>query len=106
MSSYRPDKWTIVYMGEDVYKVLGGWSGGYLDGDEWRLSSGLKRIEEKGDYYLMHNHSGSIYECHKNGEGMTILSCSIYSKIQGLGDEVKIVTVEEFNEASKHFTQS
>lgn len=53
MSEYSPDRWVIVkFKKEDKtwYKVLGSWAGGYLDGDSWRMSSGLERIEEEGNY--------------------------------------------------------
>ena len=54
------------------FKIFGSWSGGYLDGDSWRLSSGLKSIEYKDDGSLfMHNHSGSIYKGHINNEGIS-----------------------------------
>lgn len=94
---YNPDKWVIVGI-EGNYKVLGGWSGGYLDGDSWRLSSGLVKIEEdseNSDYYLMHNHSGSIYKCHKNAEGTNFISAGILAKFLNIG--AKQITVEEFN---------
>lgn len=103
MSTHSPDKWVIVKIEtkdkDDLYKVLGGWSGGYLDSDSWRMSSDLEKIEEEGDYYLMHNYSGSIYKCHKEGNGLTALSGSIYSQLEGLEDkEISLVSVEEFNE--------
>ena len=54
MSDYRPDNWVVIKFTQQVksgntgygrtekvfYKVLGGWSGGYLDGDSWRMNSG------------------------------------------------------------------
>jgi hypothetical protein len=93
----NPDKWIIVKVPGGA-KVLGSWSGGYLDGDSWQLSSGLERIEEDGDYYLMHNVSGSIYKCHKKMEGMHNLAASILKQLQDMDDSVKTITVEEFNE--------
>jgi len=97
MSKYNPDRWVIVGDGEN-FKVLGGWSGGYLDGDSWRLSSGLQRIEEDGYYYLMHNYSGSVYECHKEGEGMIMIMSGPMSQLEASSDKVRIHTVDEFNE--------
>ena len=97
MGIYNPDKWVMVKSSQ-VVKVLGGWSGGYLDGDSWRLSSGLLRIEddpEDPNYYLMHNHSGSIYRCHKNAEGTNSVSGYILSKLIDMG--AKKISVEEFN---------
>lgn len=95
-----PDKWIIVTVPQGA-KVLGSWSGGYLDGDSWQLSSGLKSIEEDGDYYLMHNVSGSIYKCHKEMEGMNLVALGIFNQMQSMSDKVKQITVEEFNETCK-----
>lgn len=94
---YTPDKWIIVKVPQGA-KVLGSWSGGYLDGDSWRLSSGLESIEEDGDYYLMHNYSGSIYKCHKEREGMNMVALGIFNKLKGMDESVKQISVEEFNE--------
>ena len=107
MSNYNPDRWVIVRFttnGTAIYKVLGGWSGGYLDSDNWRLSSGLESIEEDGDYYLMHNYSGSIYKCHKNSEGFSRISEETYDSWQEQIKDMKdlaidTVTVEKFNES-------
>ena len=98
-----PDKWVIVKIPQ-VAKVMGSWSGGYLDGDSWQLSSGLDRIEEDPDdsnYWLMHNVSGSVYKCHKEMEGMNIVASGIFDKMKTMSDEVCIMSVEEFNEAKK-----
>ena len=92
-----PDRWVIINVPQGA-KVLGSWSGGYIDGDSWQLSSGLKSIEEDGDYYLMHNVSGSIYKCHKKMQGMNLIALSIFDKMKEMSDEVKQITVEEFNE--------
>jgi len=79
----NPDKWIIVKIPSGA-KVLGSWSGGYIDGDSWQLSSGLEKIEEKGDYYLMHNVSGSIYKCHKKMEGMNLVASGIFKQMKGM----------------------
>jgi hypothetical protein len=104
MSEYRPDKWEIVKIQdgdeEPVYKVMGGWSGSYLDSDSWRLSSGLDEVTEDGDYYLMKNASGSVYKCHKNMQGFTSLSGMVYSdyanKAEGTDVKISTVSVEEY----------
>jgi len=97
---HKPDRWVIVKVPGGA-KVLGSWSGGYLDGDSWRLSSGLERIEEDGDYYLMHNYSGSIYKCHKEMEGMNMVALSIFNQLKGMDESVEQISVEEFNEEKK-----
>jgi len=77
---YNPDKWEVIQIG-DHRKVLAGWSGGYLDGDSWKLSSAIKETEETEDMYIFNNHSGSTYKCHKKARGFTVLSGSIYEEI-------------------------
>lgn len=69
---YNPNKWLIVQVNSSPihYRVFGTWSGGYLDGDAWRLNSGITKIEEDGDYYLIHGYSGSIYKVHKEMYGI------------------------------------
>lgn len=65
-----PDKWCLVKVAPDLVKVMATWSGGYLDGDSWKLNSGIERIEETEDSYLFHGASGSIYECRKTAYGI------------------------------------
>jgi len=79
MSSTRnipetPDKWVVVKIDNNLdkpfYKVFATWAGGYLDGDRWKLNSGIKSVESDEDYYYFIGHSGSCYKCHKNGYGI------------------------------------
>jgi hypothetical protein len=69
---YAPDQWEIVEItGTDPhYRIFGSWSGGYLDGDSWRLNSGVERCESVGDYYFFYGNTGSIYKCHKEAYGI------------------------------------
>ncbi len=42
-----PDAWVIVevnHEGEQFQKIIAGWSGGYLNGNSWRLSSPIKEM--------------------------------------------------------------
>lgn len=62
----RPNKWIVVKitMGEETfYKLFATWYGGYLDGDYWKMNSGIERVEEEGDYLKFFGQSGSCYEC-------------------------------------------
>jgi len=43
---YEPERFIIMKL-EKEYKVLGGWSGGYLGADIWRLNSGVSRFERE-----------------------------------------------------------
>jgi len=97
--TYTPDKWEIVKYESDQgvwYKVLGSWSGGYLDGDSWRLSSGIKSIELVGDTYEVLNMSGSTYKIGKNSRGMNIIGASVYNQIVEAGEKenIKVSTID------------
>lgn len=97
--SETPDKWVILKMPNGTgYKVFTTWGGGYLDGDRWRLNSGIKSIESKGDYYLIKGLSGSCYKCHKKGYG--IMSSYGHSVLNSLIDKAKLsgVTIEVIDE--------
>ena len=43
--------------------------GGYLDGDRWKMNSGISRVEEQEGYYYFFGYSGSCYKCSKKGYG-------------------------------------
>ena len=82
---YTPDNWVIVKIAhpdEVIYKILGGWSGGYLDGDSWRLNSGITKVEEDGDYFIFHGYSGSAYQCHKDAEALRHNCSGIFRMLQ------------------------
>lgn len=70
---YTPDEWVLVKIsGPDPhYRVFGSWRGGYLSGDSWRMNSGVTSVEKKGDYYLFHGKSGSVYKCHRKFYGVS-----------------------------------
>jgi hypothetical protein len=75
MNEYFPDQWMLVKIGgtDPHYRVFGSWSGGYLDGDSWRLNSGVVRCEESSEYpnhYAMVGHTGSVYMCNKGTYGI------------------------------------
>jgi hypothetical protein len=68
-----PERWSIIKItnGEKTYyKVFGSWRGGYLDGDSWRVNSGISLVEEDDDHYYFHGFSGSCYRCYKKGYGV------------------------------------
>jgi hypothetical protein len=58
---YCPDGWVIIKFPKDDYRVFGGWFGGYLDSDHYRINSGCVKtaLDDKG--WIVHGDSGSIY---------------------------------------------
>lgn len=78
---YTPDRWVVLKITDKeqtIYKVLAGWVGGYLEGDSWKLNSGITKIEMDGDYYLFSGNSGSVYKCHKAAYSFTKLTAAMY----------------------------
>lgn len=91
MSEYQPHNWVILHINhtEELYKVLAGWSGGYLDGDSWRMSSGIVSVDFDGEYYSFYGDSGSVYKCHKDTYGLKMNNAGIYEKLkEACGDDV------------------
>lgn len=79
-----PDNWVILKINqpdETWYKILAGWSGGYLDGDSWRMNSGITTVTEEGDFYLFAGESGSVYKCHKESETLRMNNAHIYQQL-------------------------
>lgn len=65
-----PEKWVIVKLPNNVYKVFGTWAGGYLSSDRWQLNSGINKVEQDDKYYYFIGFSGSCYQCHKKSYGI------------------------------------
>ena len=95
---YEPDNWVIVEIeqdnGQPFHKVLGGWSGGYLDGNTWRMNSGIDRVVTDEDHYDIHGYSGSVYRCRKDTEGIRMNIANILEKLIDTG-RVKQVSIED-----------
>jgi hypothetical protein len=83
---YTPDSWVIVKIitpDEILYKVLGGWRGGYLDGDYWRLNSGITEAERtRHNSIYFSGYSGSLYDCYINRYGFILLTHDVYSRLE------------------------
>lgn len=93
-----PDKWVILKITEDLYKVFATWYGGYISSDVWRMNSGIVSLEEDEDFYYFKGHSGSIYKCHKNSYGCSLWTRGILNNMIKKAKEeinIDIVVLEE-----------
>ena len=92
-----PDAWVIVEIlhgAQTFQKILSGWSGGYLDGDSWRMSSPIKEmnIDIDKDYITVDTQSGSRYTLYKQYQGLKMSNAGIYNELkEKFGDMVRIV---------------
>ena len=106
MSTYTPDQWVMLKFnnnGKDIYKILAGWGGSYLYGASWKLNSGVTKVELEGDYYMFHGSSGSIYQCHKNGYGLTGYTASVLESFYKDIESFEDVTLELMDEDTTDF---
>ena len=82
---HQPDNWVMIKVintHETFYKILAGWSGGYLDGSSWRMNSGVVDVKEEGDYFLFLGSTGSIYKCHKESYGLRMNNAYIWEQLK------------------------
>ena len=95
MSEYTPHNWVVLKIqnNEEIfYKVLAGWSGGYLDGDSWRMNSGITGVEKQAHLYGFYGSSGSVYWCHKDAYRLTMATSEVYNQLkEKFGDAVEIM---------------
>ena len=85
MTEYNPDSWVVIKMvhkDQTFYKVLGGWSGGYLNGTSWRLNSGIDKAELNNDRYTFYGASGSVYNCHKESYGLKMSIAGVWNEMK------------------------
>lgn len=94
MTDYNPDNWVVIKIGGDDphYRVLAGWSGGYLDGDSWRMNSGIVRVEDVGDCYNFYGSTGSCYSCGKESYTLRMNNVHIWNQFKKQhGDLVELM---------------
>ena len=102
MSDYTPDLWLIVSVNTvehgRIDKVVGSWYGGFAGSNSWKLSSGITQVVDQGDYYDVHNVSGSIYKCYKNAKGASAYTAGVMisyaTAIEEMGDGSSMRTIE------------
>src|SRR6056300_1665818 len=92
-----PDAWVIIEVktpAGQFQKILSGWTGGYLYGDSWRMSSPMKELNIKvnQDFYTVETDSGSCYTLWKSRQGLRMSNASIYNELkEKFGDMLEIV---------------
>jgi hypothetical protein len=82
-NDYIPDRWIMIRFESEetiVHKILAGWSGSYLEGQSWKLNSGVVKVEDDGQCYLFHGSSGSVYRCHKGAYGMNMIMSDTFNR--------------------------
>ena len=91
-----PDAWVIIEIkqGEQFQKILSGWSGSYLYGDAWRMSSPIKQLDIKvnQDFFTVETNSGSTYTLWKSRQGLRMSNSGIYNELkEKFGDRIELI---------------
>jgi hypothetical protein len=99
--SETPERWVILRLPDNNYKVFGTWSGGYLDGDRWKLNSGIEKVDQDDDFYYFTGFSGSCYKCNKRSYGVANLYGQfVLNKIINTNDQIELMDdVEDWSNA-------
>lgn len=98
---YNPDSWVVLKVPQNlviqdskevIYKVLGGFAGGYLYSDAWRMNSGITEVCFEDGYYNFYGYTGSCYVCHPESYGLRMSTCGIYNSLREMhGDSIELL---------------
>jgi len=86
------EHWVIFKTDKSKYVLLGGNSGSYLSGTDWRMNSGITNVERVGDCYLITGNSGSVYEVSTHREGLHISFSYVFEQLEN----VEIVSMHSY----------
>ena len=92
--TYNPDNWVVLKISDSkgfFYKVLGGWSGGYLSGNSWRLNSGVSDVIFEDGMFFFYGASGSCYECHSDSYGLKMNNAHVVELLQSKQAESGVI---------------
>ena len=109
LSEYTPDSWVIVKIQSEkygtIYKVLAGWSGSYLYGASWKLSSGIVTFEDKGEHYESLQDSGSTYVLYKSSERMSGIMAGTFAsfeeQLKGINGTIEVIDSGDYVNSNK-----
>lgn len=96
---HEPYDWVVLRIeSEDsvIYKVLAGFPGGYLDGDYWRLNSGITDVElgDNGIVYFYGN-SGSCYKVNEANYHLSMRTLPIYTQMSAENTGYKVTMLDK-----------
>jgi hypothetical protein len=94
VNDYTPDNWVVIkFKGDDPhYRILAGWSGGYLNGDAWRMNSGITDVEEDPNAFRFRGATGSWYTCIKAAYCLRMNNAHVWAQLQEIhGDKVELM---------------
>lgn len=79
---YTPDNWQIIQINpkdtsEAHYRIIAGWSGSYMYGNSYKISSSVKSVDDLVYNWKTHCSSGSVYMLRKNSEHVSAATVGV-----------------------------
>lgn len=101
-SLYQPDSWQLIHVipkdtSAAYYRILAGWSGSFMYGSSWKLSSGCEQVIDEGDSWRVPQSSGSVYILRKNSEGDKLSTFGVLEDLMRDNPDVKLEIVKMKN---------
>jgi|APFre7841882654_1041346.scaffolds.fasta_scaffold08237_4 hypothetical protein len=84
MSEYDPDRWVVLEITQNqksIRRVLAGWRDKFLGASNYRLSSPVVKVLDMDKYYRVVTKTGNVYCCHKECEGMNVITARVVSSL-------------------------
>lgn len=105
-SIYTPDSWQLVHVipkdtSADYYRILAGWSGSFMYGNSWKLSSGCEQMIDEGANWRVPQSSGSVYILRKNSEQPSMATAGILESVMKSNPDIKLEIVKMENISSE-----
>ena len=109
MSEYTPEKWVVLnikFTKDDGSKVTrqviySGNYGGWAGSDTWKISTNIKGVQDKGNYFSVLCSSGSTYELYKSSNGMSGYMVQMWDFLfQNFKNEGDVTIAKEYEDTS------
>lgn len=104
----QPDSFVIIKIQTEhdiIYRLFSCWYGGYLDGDRWRLNSGITKIEKDGEHFIVYGNSSTVYKIHPDQYNKLTSYCSnVLNEAINSQQNVKceIINIEQYINANSY----
>lgn len=95
MSEYYPDSFIMckhTIEDETLIRMICGWSGGYVNGNSWRISSPIVEVDKEESCF--HTEGGSKYYF-TGREGISSSFLPIYKKAQNVLDNYEDISLAQ-----------
>lgn len=97
-----PDSWIVFKIQtpeETFFKLFSCWYGSFLDGDKWRLNSGITSVtKDDNGFYIVKGNSDTVYKVHKSSYNKCTTYCNgVKESLMGNGEfNIEVIDLDEY----------